>query len=39
MKKLFPLMLIVLGVVFLGAGTYTVVRGFDAKDQVRDELA
>ena len=38
MKKLFPLMLIVLGVVFLGAGTYTVVRGFDAKDQVKHEL-
>ena len=38
MKKLFPLMLIVLGVVFLGAGSYTVYRGFDAKDQVRDEL-
>ena len=38
MKKLFPLMLIVLGAVFLAAGTYTIVRGFDAKDQVRDEL-
>lgn len=38
MKKLFPLMLIVLGFVFLGAGAYTVSRGFDAKDQVRDEL-
>jgi hypothetical protein len=37
-KKLFPIMLIVLGVVFLGAGLYTVNRGFDAKDQVRDEL-
>ena len=38
MKKLFPIMLIVLGVVFLGAGVYTVSRGFDAKDQVKDEL-
>jgi hypothetical protein len=38
MKKLFPLMLIVLGAVFLGAGTYTVFRGFDAKDQVKHEL-
>jgi hypothetical protein len=37
-KKLFPIMLIVLGVVFLGAGVYTVARGFDAKDQVKDEL-
>lgn len=38
MKKLFPILLIVLGFVFLGAGTYTVYRGFDAKAQVRDEL-
>ena len=38
MKKAFPIALIVLGVVFLGAGAYTVNRGFDAKDMVRDEL-
>lgn len=38
MKKLFPLMLILLGVVFVGAGAYTVNRGFDAKNDVRDEL-
>ena len=38
MKKIFPLALLVLGVVFLGAGVYTVGRGIDAKDQVRDEL-
>jgi hypothetical protein len=38
MKKLFPIALIVLGVVFLGAGIYTVGRGFDARDQVRSEL-
>lgn len=38
MKKLFPILLIVLGVVFLGAGVYTVSRGFDARDQVRGEL-
>ena len=38
MKKLFPLAMILLGVVFLGAGVYTVGRGFDAKDQVREEL-
>jgi hypothetical protein len=37
-KKLFPVMLIVLGVVFLAAGSYTVYRGFDAKDQVKEEL-
>lgn len=38
MKKVFPIMLIVLGVVFIGASAYTVNRGFDAKDQVREEL-
>jgi hypothetical protein len=38
MKKLFPIMLIVLGVVFAGAGVYTVNRGMDAKDQVKTEL-
>ena len=38
MKKLFPIALMVLGLVFLGAGVYTVNRGFDAKDQVRSEL-
>lgn len=38
MKKAFPITLMVLGLVFLGAGFYTVNRGFDAKDQVRDEL-
>jgi hypothetical protein len=38
MMKLCHLMLFVLGVVFLAAGTYTVYRGFDAKDQVKTEL-
>jgi hypothetical protein len=38
LKKLFPIALIILGVVFLGAGGYTVTRGFDAKDQVKGEL-
>jgi hypothetical protein len=38
MKKLFPLALIIMGVVFLGAGGYTAFRGFEAKDMVRDEL-
>jgi hypothetical protein len=38
MKKAFPIALMILGIVFLGAGFYTVVRGFDAKDQVRTEL-
>ena len=38
LKKLFPIALVVLGVVFLGAGVYTVSRGLDAKDTVRGEL-
>jgi hypothetical protein len=38
MKKLFPIALIVLGVVFVGAGAYTVFRGFDARQQVESEL-
>lgn len=38
MKKVFPIALMVLGLVFVGAGIYTVNRGFDARDQVRDEL-
>jgi hypothetical protein len=37
-KKLFPILLIALGVAFLGAGGYASYRGFDARDQVRDEL-
>lgn len=38
MKKLFPIALMFLGVVFVAASAYTVNRGFDAKDQVRAEL-
>lgn len=38
MKKLFPILLIALGVAFLGAGGYASYRGFDARDQVRAEL-
>ena len=38
MKKLFPIALALLGVVFVVAGGYTVSRGFDAKALVRDEL-
>ena len=37
-KTAFPIALVVLGLVFLGAGAYTVNRGFDAKDQVKQEL-
>ena len=38
MKKLFPILLIALGVVFVAGGGYTMFRGFDARDQVRSEL-
>ena len=38
MKKAFPLVLIFLGLVFVGAGVYTGFRGLDARDQVREEL-
>ena len=38
MKKLFPILLIALGVGFLGAGGYATFRGFDARQQVHDEL-
>src|SRR5687767_12036258 len=38
MKKAFPIILMLVGVVFLGAGVYTIGRGFDAKDQVKSEL-
>jgi hypothetical protein len=37
-KKAFPIALIVLGVVFLAGGSYTIAQGFDARDQVRHEL-
>jgi hypothetical protein len=37
-KKAFPIALMLLGVVFLAAGVYTVGRGFDARNQVRSEL-
>jgi len=39
MKKLFPVVLVLIGLGFLVGGSYTLVRGFDAKDQVRSELA
>ena len=38
MKKLFPVGLMILGLVFVVAGGYTAYRGFNAKDLVRDEL-
>ena len=39
MKKLFPAILMLVGIVFLAAGGYTAYRGFDAKDLVKSELA
>jgi hypothetical protein len=38
MKKLFPVTLMVLGLILVAAGFYTLNRGWDAKDQVRTEL-
>src|SRR4051794_8144752 len=38
MKKAFPIALMLLGLVFVGAGIYAVTRGFDAKNKVTDEL-
>jgi hypothetical protein len=38
MKKLFPVLLVVIGLGFLFGGAYTVVRGVDAKSDVRAEL-
>jgi hypothetical protein len=38
MKKAFPIALVVLGLVFMGAGIYTTMRGFQAKGEVRDAL-
>lgn len=38
MKKAFPILLMVLGVVFLAGGFYTGFRGLDARQQVRNEL-
>jgi len=38
LKKAFPVALMLFGLVFVAGGVYTVYRGFDARDQVRDEL-
>ena len=38
MKKLFPILLIVIGFGFVAGGGYAVYRGLDARDEVRDEL-
>ena len=38
MKKAFPIGLMIIGLAFLVGGAYTTYRGFDAKDQVQQEL-
>jgi hypothetical protein len=38
MKKAFPIGLMVIGLVFLVGGIYTVTQGLGARDKVRDEL-
>lgn len=38
MKKAFPIVLVFLGLVFVVGGAYAITRGFDARDQVRDQL-
>jgi len=38
MKKAFPIGLMIIGLVFLAGGVYTLTRGLDAKDLVREEL-
>jgi hypothetical protein len=39
MKKIFPVLLVLIGLAFLVGGSYTVVKGVDAKAAVRAELA
>jgi len=38
MKKAFPIILMIIGLVFVAAGGYTVYRGLDAKHDVKREL-
>ena len=38
MKKVFPILMIIIGAVFVVAGGYTVKRGVDAKNEVKTEL-
>jgi hypothetical protein len=38
MKKIFPVLLVLIGLAFLVGGSYTVVKGVDAKAAVRAEL-
>jgi hypothetical protein len=38
MRKAFPIALMIFGVIFIGAGVYTIGRGYDARNDVREEL-
>ncbi len=38
MKKAFPIALVIVGLVFIGGGIYTMVQGFNAKAEVRAQL-
>lgn len=38
MKKVFPVALVILGLVFIGGGIYTTVQGLSARAEVRDQL-
>jgi hypothetical protein len=38
MKKILPILLMLVGVAFIGGGVYTTARGFDAKEEVREAL-
>ncbi|HEX9121884.1 MAG TPA: hypothetical protein VF984_00760 [Actinomycetota bacterium] len=38
MRKAFPIVLVIVGLVFIGAGAYTTMQGFNAKGQVREQL-
>lgn len=38
MKKLFPIVLVVVGIGFLAGGGYTIVRGLEARAEVREQL-
>ena len=38
MKKLFPILLVVVGLAFAVGGGYTIYRGFDARSEVKSEL-
>jgi hypothetical protein len=38
MKKLFPIILVIVGLGFLAGGAYATMRGLDAKAEVRETL-